>query len=490
MASTIRSLLPTKSSLTGTVLRNGVWVVAGNIFTRLSGVIRIMILGRLLQPADLGIAALVTSMYIWLEQLGQTGLQTTLLQKQGDIRPHLCTAWTINLSRSALATLVMFLTAPFAAQWFNMQDLANMLRVASFGFVILALQSPALVYTRRELNFDKEVQVNAISTLAGLIVVIVAAVQLRNAWAVIFAVLCTQVCQAALSYWIQPFRPRLEYDRNIARELFSFSRWLMLNNIALFPFRYLPPILIGKLLGPGPLGFYQVASQLAFVPTSQLGSAFGGLLLPAFVKIEDPTALRRNLLRVLTLIGAVVLPAACFISVFAHLVLRITMGEKWLVSAPITQLLVWAGALTAVTEMTSPIIIRQGHPKYIAFMSTARSVFLLAVFYPALKTWGVQAMAYILLIAAVGRLIVQFLVITRLLSVRWQDFLKAQEIGVSAAAPFVIAYLPMAAFAPGPAGQTTIAAGSILCCGAVLFLFRRRLMQLITGRETDTGSTA
>jgi O-antigen/teichoic acid export membrane protein len=449
-----------------------------------------MILGRLLQPADLGIAALVTSVYIWLEQLGQTGLQTTLLQKQGDIRPHLCTAWTINLSRSVVATLAMFVTAPFAAQWFNMQDLTNMLRVASLGFVILALQSPATVYTRRELNFDKEVRVNAISTLAGLIVTIVAAVQLRNAWAVIFAMLCTQVCQAALSYWIQPFRPRLEYDRNIARELFSFSRWIMLSNFALFPLRYLPTIMIGKLLGSGPLGFYQVASQLAFVPTSQIGVAFGGLLLPAFVKIEDPTALRRNLLRVLTLIGTVVLPAACFVSLFAHLVLRIMMGEKWLASAPITQVLVWAGAFTAVTDMTSPIVIRLGHPKYIAFMSTARSVFLLAVFYPALKTWGVQAMANILLIAAVGRLIVQFFVMTRLLPVRWQDFLRTQEIGASAAVPFVIAFFLMTALAPSPAGQTAIAGGALLCCGAVLFLFRQRLMQSITGRKADAGSTA
>jgi hypothetical protein len=140
--------------------------------------------------------------------------------------------------------------------------------------------------------------------------------------------------------------------------------------------------------------------------------------------------------------------------------------------------------------MMASVIIRQGHPKYLAFLNTARSVFLVVAFFPALNTWGALGMAGILLITALGRMIVQFFLISRLLHIQWRHFLSTQNIGTVAAVPFVIAYFPMAAFAPGPAGQTAIAAASILCCGAILFLFRRRLMQLITGREADAESTA
>lgn len=481
MATTLRSLLPQNNhSLTGTVLRGGAWVAAGNLFTRFSGAIRVIILARLLQPYDMGVVGFATSVYVWLEQLGQTGLQTTLVRKQGDIAPHLSTAWTINLTRAVAATIVMFLTAPLVARFMTTPELTNLLRVSSFGFLVRGLQSPALVYARREMNFRGEVRMMANGTLVGLIVLVPLAIHLRNAWAVVIATLCTQIVQTILSYRLQPFWPRLEYKKELARELYGFSRWIMWNNIAVFPIRYLIGPMIGKVLGFSSLGFYNAASQLAFLPTSQIGFALSGLLLPAFAKIESPSGLRHNFLRVISLLGAIVIPGAFCVSVFGQLLLRICLGEKWVASAPVAQVLVWAGAASAVAEITAQVVIRQGHPKQIAVLNAVKTLFVFATFYPALMTWGNTGMAVVLLTTATVGLLVQMIFIRRMLEIRWKDLIASQRFGAALAVPFAVAYLAMLPLNATYGIQAAVALSALTCCLVIIFVLRHRLISVIT----------
>ncbi len=483
MASAVRSVLPDNSTLAGSVLRGGAWVVAGNIFTRISSVIRVVILGRLLSPSDFGIAALAAGVYIWLEQLGQTGLQTTLISRAGDIRPHLRTAWTINLMRSGAAMAVMLVTAHWVAEFLNTPELTNILRVTALGFAIKAFESPALVYVRRDLKFRDEVQLTAISTVAGLIVTVVVGIYLRNAWAVALGTLCTQAVQTALSYRIQPFRPQLEFDMRIARELFGFSRWIMWNNIAVFPLRYLTGIIVGKVLGTRALGFFQVASQLAYLPTSQIGFALSGLLLPAFAKLETKSGLRQSLVRVITVLTAVMIPGACFVSAFAELIIRITIGDKWVPAAPVAQLLVWAGIAASMSEIVSQILIRQGFPKYVLFVNASRAVILLGGFYPVLKIWGNCGMAGLLLFIAIGGLIAQLLMTHYQLHFRRRELLHSQRIAAAISAPVIIAYVGMMVLDLTYAVQAALAAITLASCGYVVFALRYSLANIIVPRS-------
>lgn len=480
MGTALRALLPNKQSLTASVLRAGVWVVAGAVFTRVAGTVRVMILGRLLQPSDFGVVALVTSVYVWLEQFGQTGLQATLIRKPGDIAPYLDTAWTMNLLRAILASAVMFISAPWVAEFLNTPELTPMLKFAAAGFLVRGFESPGLVYVRRNLNFSGEVRLTAGSTLVGLIVAIPLAIYLRSAWAIVIATLCSQIVQTATSYILQPYRPRMELNRTLARELMGFSRWIMWNNFATFPTRYLTGIMVGKVLGTVLLGFYQVAVQLAFSPTSLVGFALGGLALPAFAKVEGRESLRRAFLRVLSVLGAAVVPAASFVSVFAHLVIRVAMGEKWIASAPIAQLLVWAGAIAVMADISSQMTIREGHPKYVTAVNGANAALLLGCFYPVLKLWGNSGMAALVLVVYISAFLGQFFFLSRILEIRPQQFVQSQSIGVMAAAPFLAAGLAMQQLHLSYTGEAVIAAVALTCWAAIMLLLRHRIMELVS----------
>jgi PST family polysaccharide transporter len=73
-------------------------------------------------------------------------------------------------------------------------------------------------------------------------------------------------------------RPRPSFAA--AAEIFTFSRWLFLNNLAYFVrFRGMD-LIVGKLAGATGLGLFSVAYQIAILPTSDFVSSINRALMP------------------------------------------------------------------------------------------------------------------------------------------------------------------------------------------------------------------
>src|SRR3989344_3574656 len=95
------------------------WITLFRILTRLLTFVRLAVLGRLLTPAQFGyfgIAALLLSL---LEILTETGINVFLVQKKGNINEYINSAWIVSIARGILLALIIFLSAPFIATFFN-----------------------------------------------------------------------------------------------------------------------------------------------------------------------------------------------------------------------------------------------------------------------------------------------------------------------------------------------------------------------------------
>jgi O-antigen/teichoic acid export membrane protein len=219
------------------------------------------------------------------------------------------------------------------------------------------------------------------------------------------------------------------------------------------------------------------------MPTSQIGFALSGLLLPAFAKVETKSGLRQSLVRVITVLTAVMIPGACFVSAFAELIIRITIGDKWVPAVPVAQLLVWAGIAASMSEIVSQILIRQGFPKYVLFVNASRAVILLGGFYPVLKIWGNCGMAGLLLFIAGGGLIAQVLMTHYQLHFRRRELLHSQRIAAAISAPVIMAYVGMMVLDLTYAVQAALAAITLASCGYVVFALRYSLANIIVPRS-------
>jgi len=159
MTESPRSLLcPTAGpddSLKGRFLTGTVWAFAMRISNRLIGLIRTVVLARLLMPEDFGLVGLALVAVATLEILTQPGLQTALIQKR-EAEGFLDSAWTVQAIRGVVLFGLLILSAPVVAALLDSQTLTPVLQVISLYVLIGGFGNIGILFFQKELELRKQ----------------------------------------------------------------------------------------------------------------------------------------------------------------------------------------------------------------------------------------------------------------------------------------------------------------------------------------------
>jgi O-antigen/teichoic acid export membrane protein len=79
--------------------KGAAWMIALRFSIRGIGVVSMIVLARLLVPADFGLVAIATALSGALAAMSEFGFQVALIQNQTADRRHYDTAWTLGLIR-------------------------------------------------------------------------------------------------------------------------------------------------------------------------------------------------------------------------------------------------------------------------------------------------------------------------------------------------------------------------------------------------------
>lgn len=138
------------------VVRSGFWSLGGNWLARVLGIIKMIILARLLSPLDFGIIGLAILSINALNVFSETGIESALIQRDKIGRPELDTAWTIAIVRGLVLFILLFLSAGWVASYFDNMTLKPVLRVMSVTFLLGGFTNIGIVYFQKELEFKKK----------------------------------------------------------------------------------------------------------------------------------------------------------------------------------------------------------------------------------------------------------------------------------------------------------------------------------------------
>ena len=97
------------------MLRGVGWMAAFKVAERLVSLVGMLVLARLLVPADFGLVVLATAAIGLLEVLGAFGLDTALIHQSDTTPRHYDAVWTFNLLFACVVAVVISCLAPIAA---------------------------------------------------------------------------------------------------------------------------------------------------------------------------------------------------------------------------------------------------------------------------------------------------------------------------------------------------------------------------------------
>lgn len=421
------------------VLRGGIWLVLGDAFNRAAGIVKLAILGRLLSPHDFGLMGIAMVILNGIQYFTETGFNTSLIQKPGDVRPYLHTAWTVQILRSAGVALTLVLAAPLGARFFDNLEATAVIRAVALITLLRGFTNPSLVYLRKDLDFRPEVLLKLCGSLAGLLVAVAVALRYRNVWALVLSVIAAQAVETVLSYQVVPYRPRFQLDWEKARELFRFGRWIFWFNVVGYFGLYTDSLVTGKLLGAAALGFYQVASQLSTLPTTQIAMHLRGVMFPAFAQMQKSPDLPRIFLKTLSALSWVVIPIGSFVCVFAEPIVGLVLGPKWISIRPTLQVLAWAGVGTALGGIANPLLMGIGVPKLAVRNSILKVLVLGILIYPLTTRLGILGVALALTLASLAAAAYNLVLALQVLKLSGWELAKGLRGGLVGSVPFLIA---------------------------------------------------
>lgn len=365
--------------------RNSIFVNA--LFTvglrwadRMIGLASTIILARLLAPDDFGVIAMATLVVTFVDIIFNLGVHVPLIQRSHVTQSHYDTAWTLKIIQATIATTFIALSAPYAASYFAEERLTLVIQLIAFHILFTGVENIGVVNFQKEMNFALDFKFRFTKRLIGFFITIYAAWQIQSYWALVIGTLASSAIGAVLSYSMHPMRPRLKLEK--IKDIFFTSQWVLLNNIGSFLNYRLHHILVGKTGNATTMGGYDLANQIAEMPSVELLAPINRVLFPAFsIHKENSTELKRLFLLAQGIQSTIAIPASVGLYIVAPEIVEIMLGEKWLFIIPVLQLLALANISSAITTSATHVMLAKGQFRQIATITWVRALSVLLLFW-------------------------------------------------------------------------------------------------------------
>jgi len=375
------------------IAKGAAWLMSLKLLDKSIGLISTLVLVRVLTPSDFGLVAMAMAVVALLELMGAFGFDSALIQRQDTERSHFDTAWTFNvIFGTSIAVLLVVLAVP-AAAFYREPRLELMLPALALGSLVTGFENIGTVAFRKELNFNLEFRYLLTKRLAGFVVTITLALTLRSFWALIFGVVIGKMMSVLISYRLHPYRPR--FSLRARADLFNFSKWLFISNLIQFLHSRSTDFVLGRTVGSHGLGVYNIATEIAAMPSTELIAPLNRAVYPAYSRLAGlREQLWERFLEVFGIICLLAFPVAVGLYCLSDLVVVLLLGDKWHEAVPILQIAGFSGLMAALQSNLYLVILAMGQPKANTLLSAGLLVVSLpAVVYASLQ-YGALGAAY------------------------------------------------------------------------------------------------
>jgi PST family polysaccharide transporter/lipopolysaccharide exporter len=370
----------------------------------------------------MGIALVVIS---GLNRFSRLGLNEALIYNQhANVDRYLDTTWVMQIVRGIAIAAVVFLSAPFVADFFGEPRVTDLLKVLAVSPLVLGFHNPGAVYFDKNLEFHKKFAYRMSASAADFTLAVGYGLVYQNVWALVIGSVASSLTRVVASYGLHPYRPSLVFDVSKAKEMLSYGKWITVNTALGFVLTEGDDIIVGRLLGATALGYYKLAYRIGRVPTSEMSAVINDVVFAAYSKLQnDSAALRDAVLRTIQFVSFVSFPATVGLIIVAPLLIEVVLGEQWLRIVPVVRLLALDGLSRSITSILRRVWNAVGYPDYGTKISGVRLLIIGALIFPAIEWYGLEGVAIVLVVGRVAVMPVGLYLTRSLIQLRyWQFF--------------------------------------------------------------------
>lgn len=382
-----------QSSERNKVLGGMAWKFGERISSQAVSFILSIILARLLTPSEYGVVAMMNVFIVIANVFVVGGFNTSLIQKKDADKLDFSTVYYCTLTMSFLMYSIIFIAAPFIAEYYQMPEMTILTRVFALSLIIQSYQTVQQAYVSRHMMFHMNFYATLSGTLFSGIIGVIMAYNGFGVWALVVQHLSSIIINTLVLRFFVPWRPELIFSMNRAKSLMSYGSKILGSTLINTVYKEIRQLLIGLYYTPADLALYNRGAHLPNLVTTNLDNSLRSVLFPAMANHNDELPrVKQMLKRAIKNSAYVTYFCLTLMAVASEPLVRILLTEKWIECVPYMQILCVSFMIQTVSVSNIQALKAIGKSGEVLKLEILKKPMFLLVIFAALP-FGVKAIA-------------------------------------------------------------------------------------------------
>lgn len=372
---------------------NARWVGTIQVARVGTQLLTLLVLSRLLTPADFGLIAMVLAITNFAMLIRDLGTGAAIVQKAVlDPETTLTAHWSNCFLGLGLAVVLALIAIP-AAWFFNAPTVQPLLQLLALSYPLLGSSTVHQALLERESRFGVLARIEISAMVTSFFVAVIAGYLGMGAFAFVLQALALALVSSVQLWFASSLRTRWYWGRKEALEIWRFSGHLLGFNLVNYFARNADTIIIGRVAGPTMLGPYSIAYRLMLFPLQNLTFVAARALLPVMSRSQGAFGeLAEMYSRTLSVIAFFTAPLMAGLFVLREPFVDVVLGDEWVLVATLTAWLAPIGFIQSLVSAGGTVFTAIGRTDTLfklGLFSTALHVgaFLLGI------QWSIEGLA-------------------------------------------------------------------------------------------------
>ena len=331
------------------------WNAVAQVAVAIAQLVVTIALVRLLAPADFGRIALVYFVSGLVGLLDEGGLSTLIIARDERDGQKLSLLFYQELLVGAVFAAGTAVLAPLLARLFDQPDLTVYLLVLAPVFVVTGPRRFYQSLFQRAFAFKSMGIVRIIASALFVLVTLVLAKADYGVWSLVYG-LVVRLSTESLGYLFVGLREFVPEAPSVRQWRTGYGRLGIAKlgeRLMAYLIERIDILIIGKALGPGALGVYDVFKRFSLGLFQQVVPLVGRIALPHLARLQaEPRVLAKAYAKQLSYVCYALFPAYAFLAFFSHSIVAWVFGEQWIAYSAV---FAWISLLLLVRSIGIPI---------------------------------------------------------------------------------------------------------------------------------------
>ena len=402
-----------------------------------------IVLGRLLAPSDYGMMAMISIFSLVATALQDSGFRTALTKIEHPKHEDYNSVFWFNIIMASSLYVILFLAAPLIGEYYHTPRVVPLCRYAFLSIVIASFGTAQSAYLFKHLRAKQQAEAGALAVILSSLTGVGMAFAGMAYWSLATQGLVYVGINTLLQWHFSPWRPSIHgITFAPVRRMFRFSCKILATTIMTHVNNNVLNILLGHYFTPRDTGNYNQAYQWNTKCYSLVQSMVAQVAQPVLVSLNGEEGRQKDVFRKMMRFTAfITFPLLFGFGLVAKEFIVTAIGEKWLASAQLIQILCLSGATMPLSTLFSNMIISKGRSGTFFWCTFTLGLVQIATM---IMIWpmGIRTMVIAYTLLNTSWLLVWLFFVRRLIGYGyWMFFCDVMPFALAAAGVMGVAYV-------------------------------------------------